>query len=178
MEENNTIVNNNLMFILSLFGFIIILSIVLLIYFNERNMSSYVHYSNCYQPVSDYSVEPDKTSSSILRQCGPDKTQSCSLTVENLGQAITYAQQNNASKFAYDETTKTALLIDPVNTIYVDNKNSSIYTQNRFNVNQASDNSQKKDTEGNFNTSLTSNVIQNSAIKPTTTNYSTIAVNS
>lgn len=143
MKENNTIVNNNLIFILSLFGFIIVLLIGLLVYFNEKDMSNHVHYSNCYQPTSDYSVEPDKTSNSILTQCGVDKNSTCTLTVENLGQAITYAQQNNASKFAYNETTKTALLIDPVNTKYIDNKQSSIYTLNRFSVNQSSDNYQK-----------------------------------
>lgn len=176
MEENNTMVNNNLIFILSVFGFIIILLIGLLVYFNERDMSNHVHYSNCYQPTSDYSVETNKTSSSILTQCGTDKNQTCSLTVENLGQAITYAQQNNASKFAYNENTKTVLLIDPVNTKYINNNQSSIYTLNRFSVNQSFNNSQKKESEGDFTTALTSNIVQNSAIKPIAVNYSTTKI--
>jgi hypothetical protein len=130
VAEHNTKDNNNLVYILSLTGSIILLSILFIIYIIEIDLSNHVHYTNCYQPVSDYSAEFGKSSDSILYTCGSDGLQKCSRKATSLADAAFYAKSNNAYKFSYNEQTKNCYLLDYTKTNYQNNIYTTIYTTN------------------------------------------------
>ena len=174
MKESNVIANNNLIYIISLFGYIFLVSMMVMVYFNERDLSNYVHYASCYHPISNYSVEPGKSSTSILNECGPDKNQRCCRTASSLSDAVYFAQDNDSQKFMYHEGTKNACLLDPRKTIYVNNSQSAIYSQTRMNVQQSYDGSaSKKETKTDFNTAVNTNAIDLASVYPTHFNYAT-----
>ena len=155
----NRIEYNKLEFLLAVFGYFVILAFLLVYYFQERNMSNYVHHTNCYAPISDYSVEPGKSSDSILDKCGPDKNEPCCYNASNLKDAINYVQINKGSKFSYNETTKNTCIIDPISTNYRDNNSSSIYTKTRYSINQSSNGALKKENTVGEDTSTNNSVI-------------------
>lgn len=171
--DNNVIVNNNLIYILSLFGYLGLLSILLIVYFQEKDMSNYVHYSNCYQPISDFSVEPGKTSNSILTTCGSNGKERCTKTASSLADAVNFANANNASKFLFNDKTKLTALLSNTSTNYINQENTSIYTKNQKRLLQ-SPNGDLKEYTTSQTTTLADNVIS-VAIQPN--NFSVPKVN-
>ena len=144
MVENNVIVNNKLIFGFSLFSFIILLSILLIVYFHERDLSNYVHHSNCYQPVSDYAVEAGKSSNSILTICGSNGQERCTKTSSSLSDAIHFSNSNNATKFVHNEKTGFTALLSSNNTNYYPSANSNIYTKQQQRLSQSHNGATKK----------------------------------
>lgn len=156
---NNITTENKIFYILALFGYFIILAVLLVYYFTEKNLSNYVHYSNCYSPVSDYSVEAGKSSDSILTSCGSQKNSLCCHKATDLPNAINFVQLNEGIKFSYNEKTKNVCILDPLNTKYNNNPQSSIYTMNRHNIKQDAEGATKKEIKSNFDTSPAQNSI-------------------
>lgn len=115
------------------------LSIMLVFYFSERDLSNYVHHSNCYQPISDYSVEPGKSSTSILTNCGANKQERCIRTSTSLSDAIHFANSNQADKFSYNEKTGNTALLSKTSTNYIDQIYTSIFTKNKQIIQQNTD---------------------------------------
>lgn len=168
MKEHNTILNNDLIFILSLLGYIYLVSILTMVYFNERSFGDYVHYTGCYQPISDYSAEFGKSSDTILNQCGENNQSRCVLNVNNLTQAVNFAQQNEADKFSYNEKTGFVALLDSKNTKYINNPTSAIYTKNNHSIVQNTNGATSKQEIGTQSTALNGNVVQGTAVSNTT----------
>ena len=166
LTYNRVVKDNNLEHILAIFGFFCIIAFLLIYYFVERNLSNYSHHTNCYAPVSDYSLEPGKSSDSILTSCGTDNNGLCCYKAKNLPNAINFVQINNGKKFTYHEGTKNVCIIDPNNTKYNNNPQSSVYTMNRHIVNQDSDGATKKENTSNTDTSLNPNVIGVKSLQP------------
>jgi hypothetical protein len=176
MKENNIIANNNLFYILSLFGYLFLVSMLTMFYFHERDMSNYLHYTNCYHPISDYSVEPGKSSTSILNECGGNKNERCCRNASSLSDAIYFAQNNKAEKFMYHEGTKNTCLLDPRKTTYKNNPQSAIYSQTRMFINQDNSGNITKDVKTNFNTSVNENKsIELASVYPNHFSYATTA---
>jgi len=161
----NDLEKNKFLFILSLFSNFFTLIMVLIFYFVQKNQSEYVHYTNCYQPISDYAVEPGKSSDSILNNCGPDKNQKCSTTTVDLKNAVSFAQKNNSDKFVYNEKTGFTALLDN-KTKYKNNPQSSIYTKTRHNINQDADDARQKETPLNESTTLSNNIVTALPLQP------------
>jgi len=161
--EENTKANNNLIYILSLFGYIFLISMLMIVYFHEVNMSNYVHYTGCYQPVADYSVEAGKSSNSILSICGSSGQEKCTRNSTSLADAINFAQSSKADKFLYNEKTGfTALLSKKTN--YYNNTDTSIYTANKQLINQSYDNVYKKETPGNYTDTNLGTILRGAAV--------------
>ena len=174
MKEHNMIANNNLIYLLSLFGYVFLVSMMVLFYFHERDMSNYVHYTNCYHPISNYSVEPGKSSTSILNECGGNKSERCCRNSSSLADAVYFAQDNKAEKFMYHEGTKNTCLLDPRKTTYINNPQSAIYSKTRMNIQQGNDGSLSKKVKTNFNTATADNSgIELASVYPTQFNYAT-----
>ena len=152
-------------------GLVVLSSIGLIIYFHEREMSNYVHHTNSYAPIGDYSVEIGKSSDSILNNCGANKNNRCCYNATSLLDAINFVQINKGRKFSYQETSKNTCIIDPTNTNYRDNPQSSIYTLTRFNINQDSNGATRKEQEGTFDTSLSTNTVGIRPVQPRSFNY-------
>lgn len=128
----NNIKDNFYIEILFVVVFFVSLMVIFLVYFSERDMSNYVYYTNCYKPISDYAVENDKTSNSILNNCGVYNNQRCCRPVGGLSDATAYAKFKQADKFSYDENTRNMCILDEKNTKYIDKKGSHIFSkQNR-----------------------------------------------
>ena len=145
---------------------------MVMFYFHERDMSNFVHYTNCYHPISDYSVEPGKSSTSILNECGPRKNQRCCRNSSTLSDAIYFAQDNNSQKFMYHEGTKNTCLLDPRKTTYINNPQSAIYSQTRMHIHQNNDGSiSKKEPRTNYNTATNTNTVDLASVVPTHFNY-------
>lgn len=152
--------------ILGIFLFTIILYLFAIIYFTERDLSNHVHHTNCYAPIGDYALEPGKSSDSILTSCGANKNNLCCYSASSLPDAINFVQQNKGRKFTYHENTKNTCIVDPTNTNYKNNSQSSVYTMTRHNINQKSDGATKKEVEKNFDTSLSDKIVNITALQP------------
>ena len=136
---------------------------LMIVYFQEREMSNYVYYTNCYQPISDYSVEAGKSSNSVLNTCGSSGRERCARTSTSLLDAINFAQASRADKFSYNEKTGQTFLLSK-KTNYYNNPDTSIYTANKYKINQSFDNVYKKENPATFNDTITSTIIRGAAI--------------
>ena len=170
LDKNNN--GKDFLIVLSIGLFVVILIIFLIIYFQEQNMSNYVHHTNCYAPISDYSVEPGKSSTSILTNCGPNKNSRCCNNSASLKDAVVYVQSFNGQKFSYVEKTGFTCIIDPTNTVYNNNDQTNIYTATRFNINQDINGATLKNTDVNTNTNITATPVDSRSLQTQTQNYS------
>lgn len=148
--EPNIYPNNKVIYAILIFLYLVILSILLVFYFSERDLSNYVHHSYCYQPISDYSVEPGKSSTSILTTCGPNGKERCIRTATSLSDATHFANSNQADKFSYNEKTGNTALLSKTSTNYIDQIHTSIFTKNKQIQQQNTDGTTK-----NFTTNQT-----------------------
>ena len=130
-SEPNVHYFNKVAVIMLILLYLLIISILLIFYFSERDLSNYVHHSYCYQPISDYSVEPGKSSTSILTNCGANKQERCIRTSTSLSDAIHFANSNQADKFSYNEKTGNTALLSKTSTNYIDQIHTSIFTKNK-----------------------------------------------